>query len=117
MKKGWYVKVETNVVFTVDTNVGVIASTEEQATRAARELVDEWLDRDDWKAELEKKLPWDLSMGGLEWNRGSHSAEIDFDTMWARSATPDSDFDPPVTDALIEELENLITKLKEGRRE
>jgi len=35
MSKGWYVKVETQVVFTVDTNVGVVASTEEQAAYEA----------------------------------------------------------------------------------
>ena len=117
MNKGWYVKVETNVVFTVDTNIGVVAPDEQQAAVRAMELVDRRLDDDDFKAELEKTLPWELDMGGLNWNRGGHTGEIDFDTMWVRSATPDSDFDPPVTDALIAELENLITKLKEGRRE
>jgi hypothetical protein len=94
MSKGWYVKVETNVVFTVDTNIGVVASTEEKAGLEAQRLVSEWLDRDDYKAELENALPWELDMGGLGWNRGSQSADIDFDTMQVLSVTPDSDFDP-----------------------
>ena len=117
MNKGWYVKVETNVVFTVDTNIGVVAPDQFKAERRAIELVERYLDGANFKAELEKTLPWEWNVGGLEWNRGGDTSEIDFDTMWASSVTPDSDFDPPVTDALIEELENLITKLKEDRRE
>ena len=38
MSKGWYVKVDMQVVFNVDANVGVVASTEEQAERVAEEL-------------------------------------------------------------------------------
>ena len=94
MSKGWYVKVDTQVVFNVDTNIGVLASTEEKAGLEAQRLVSEWLDRDDFKAKLEEVLPWDLDMGGLNWNRGSQSADIDFDTMQAMSVTPDPDFDP-----------------------
>ena len=99
MSKGWYVKVDTQIVFNVDTNIGVMASTEEKAGLEAQKLVCSWLDRDDFKAKLEEVLPWDLDMGGLNWNRGSHSADIDFDTMQAVSVTPDSDYDPDEPDA------------------
>jgi len=40
MSKGWYVKVETNVVFTVDTNVGVVASCEREAANEAVSFVE-----------------------------------------------------------------------------
>jgi len=93
MSKGWYVNVNVPVVFNIDVNVGVVASNETKAGLVAQELVCEWLDRDDYKAELEKVLPWDLDMGGLEWHRGGASADIDFDNMTA-CATPDSDFEP-----------------------
>jgi hypothetical protein len=94
MSKGWYVKVETNVIFTVDTNIGVVASCEREAGMKAQELLCDWLDKDDYAAELEKVLPWELNMGGQNWCRGSASAGIDFDTMQALSVTPDPDFDP-----------------------
>jgi len=94
MSKGWYVKVETNVIFTVDTNIGVVASCEREAGMKAQELLCDWLDKDDYAAELEKVLPWELDMGGQNWCRGSASAGIDFDTMQALSVTPDPDFDP-----------------------
>jgi len=94
MSKGWYVKVETNVVFSVDTNIGVVASTEEQAGLKAQEIVRQWIDRDDYKSELEEALPWELYLGGQEWNRGSQSGEIDFDSMRAVFVEPDPDYDP-----------------------
>jgi hypothetical protein len=94
MSKGWHVKVETNVVFIVDTNIGVVAPTKEQAAKQAYERIDRLLDSDDWKVKLEKVLPWELDMGGLNWNRGSMSGDIEFDTMQCVSITPDSDFDP-----------------------
>jgi len=103
MSKGWYVKVDTQVVFNVDTNIGVLASTEEQAGLEAQRLVSEWLDRDDYKSELENALPWELDMGGLEWNRGSQSGDIDFDTMQAVSVEPDPDFDPDEDDEVKED--------------
>ena len=94
MSKGWYVKVSTQVVFDVDTNIGVVASCEREAGMKAQELLCDWLDKDDYAAELEKVLPWELDMGGQNWCRGSASAGIDFDTMQALSVTPDPDFDP-----------------------
>jgi len=96
MSKGWYVKVETNVIFTVDTNVGVVASCEREAAHEAVSFVDSNLDchSEHFKDVLEKALPWELNMGGMEWNRGSMSGDIDFDTMQAVSVTPDPDFDP-----------------------
>ena len=96
MSKGWYVKVETNVVFTVDTNVGVVASTEEQAAHEALSLVDSNLDCHDenFMAVIEHALPWKLNMGGMEWMRGSQSGNIDWDTMQAVFVEPDPDFDP-----------------------
>ena len=97
MSKGWCVKVETNVIFSVDTNVGVLAECEREAAQVAQKLVCDWIDREDYKAELEQALPWELYLGGQEWNRGSQSGDIDFDTMQAISVEPDSDFDPEET--------------------
>jgi len=94
MSKGWYVKVETNVVFTVDTNIGVLAETEEKAGLEAQTLLCQWLAKDDYKAELEKTLPWSIEMGGDMWSRGSRSGDIDFDSMQVVSIEPDTDFDP-----------------------
>ena len=96
MSKGWYVKVETNVIFTVDTNVGVVASTEEQAAQEAVSFVDSNLDchGEHFREVLERVLPSELNMGGMEWNRGSMSGDVDFDTMQAVIIEPDPDFDP-----------------------
>jgi len=94
MSKGWYVKVATQVVFEVDTNVGVVASCEREAGQKAQEILCDWLDKDDYASELEITLPWELDMGGQAWHRGSGSGGIDFDTMQVLSVTPDSDFDP-----------------------
>ena len=94
MSKGWYVKVATQVVFEVDTNVGVVASCEREAGHKAQEILCDWLEKDDFKSELEIALPWELNMGGNDWNRSSGSGGIDFDTMQVLSVTPDSDFDP-----------------------
>ena len=94
MSKGWYVKVATQVVFEVDTNVGVVASCEREAGHKAQEILCDWLEKDDFKSELENVLPWELNMGGNDWNRSSGSGGIDFDTMQVLSVTPDSDFDP-----------------------
>jgi hypothetical protein len=94
MSKGWYVKVATQVVFEVDTNIGVVASCEREAGHKAQEILCDWLDKDDFKSELEITLPWELDMGGQAWHRSSGSGGIDFDTMQVLSVTPDSDFDP-----------------------
>ena len=98
MSKGWYVKVATQVVFDVDTNIGVVASSEEQAALEAQRILCEWLDKDDYAAELENCLPWELHMGDADWHRSSGAGAIDFDTMQALSVTPDSDFDPQEDD-------------------
>lgn len=94
MSKGWYVKVDTQVVFNVDTNIGVVASCEREAGLKAQEIVAEWLDRHEYKDVLEQALPLDIEMGGTIWTRGAATAAIDFDTMQAWSITPDPDFDP-----------------------
>ena len=94
MSKGWYVKVATQVVFDVDTNIGVLASCEREASQKAQEILCDWLDKDDYAAELEKVLPWEVDMGDTMWHRSGGSGGIDFDTMQALSITPDSDFDP-----------------------
>ena len=94
MSKGWYVKVATQVVFDVETNIGVVASCESEAGHKAQEILCDWLDKDDYASELENVLPWELNMGGTDWNRSSGSGGIDFDTMQALSVTPDPDFDP-----------------------
>jgi hypothetical protein len=94
MSKGWYVKVSTQVVFEVDTNVGVVASCEREAGHKAQEILCDWLGKDGFASELERVLPWELNMGGNDWNRSSGSGGIDFDTMQVLSVTPDSDFDP-----------------------
>jgi len=114
MSKGWTVKVETNVVFTVDCNIGVLASTEALAAGEALDIVESWLSRDDYKAELEKVLPWQLEMGGISWSRGSGSAEIDFDSLWDVSVEPDSDFDPEGDDDEVKEDAAVVRDLMEA---
>lgn len=94
MSKGWYVKVETNVVFTVDTEMCVVAPDQVKAGIRAQELIERYLDGDAYKAELENTLPWELEMGGLHWSRGPRSGEIDFDTMQSVLVEPDPEFDP-----------------------
>ena len=94
MSKGWYVKVATQVVFEVDTNISVVASCEREAGHKAQEILCDCLNKDDFASELENALPWELNMGGMEWNRGSQSGGIDFDTMQCLFVEPDPDFDP-----------------------
>ena len=65
MSKGWYVKVDTQVVFNVDTNIGVVAETEEKARLEAQKIVSERLDRHGYKDVLEKGLPCDIEMAVL----------------------------------------------------
>jgi hypothetical protein len=93
MSKGWYVKVETNVIFTVDTNIGVVASCEREAGIKAQEIVSNNLDKVDYVTEITRQIPWDFEIAGADWNRSGPPA-IDFDTMQALSVTPDPDFDP-----------------------
>jgi len=114
MSKGWTVKVETNVVFSVDTNIGVLASTEEQAELEAQNLVSEWLSKDNYKAVLEVTLPWELEMGGLEWNRGSWSGDIAPQSMRAVYAEPDPDFDPDGDDGEVKEDAAVVRDLMEA---
>jgi hypothetical protein len=94
MSKGWYVKVDTQVVFNVETNIGVVAETEEQAGLEAQKIACEWFDRHEYKDVLEQALPDVLEMGGAIWHRGASTAAIDFDAMQAWSVTRDPDFDP-----------------------
>jgi hypothetical protein len=94
MSKGWKVKVETNVVFTVGTEMYVVAPDKVKAGIRAQELIERYLDDDDHPSELEKVLPWILDMGGLDWTRRPRSGEIDFDTMQSVLVEPDPDFDP-----------------------
>ena len=114
MSKGWYVKVETNVVFSVDTNIGVLASTEEQAELEAQNLVSEWLSRDNYRDVLEVTLPWELEMGGLNWNRGSWSGDLDPQSMRAVFAEPDTDFDPEGDDDEVKEDAAVVRDLMEA---
>ena len=93
MSKGWYVKVATQVVFEVDTNIGVVASCEREAGIKAQEIVSDNLDKVDYVTEITRQIPWDFEIAGADWNRSGPPA-IDFDTMQALSVTPDSDFDP-----------------------
>lgn len=94
MSKGWTVKVDMQVVFNVDTNVSVVALTEELAAKEAVDVIlRDWLERDNYHAELEKVLPWELEMGSVMWHRGGDSAGILLDTMEAVSVEPDSDVD------------------------
>jgi hypothetical protein len=93
MSKGWYVKVATQVVFDVDTNIGVVASCEREAGIKAQEIVSNNLDKVDYVTEITRQIPWDFEIAGADWNR-SGPPDIDFDTMQALSVTPDPDFDP-----------------------
>ena len=111
--KGWYVKVSTQVVFDVDTNIGVVATCEREAALEAMSIVESDLDchSEHFKDALEKALPWELNMGGIEWNRGSMSGDIDFDTMQALSITPDPDFDPEDDDEDIK-IRNVMESVQ-----
>lgn len=93
MSKGWYVKVATQVVVNIDTNIGVLASTEEGAGIKAQELVCHNLGKSGYVEELDRLISWDFQVGGMEWNR-SGSPDIDFDTMQCLFVEPDPDFDP-----------------------
>ena len=93
MSKGWYVKVGTQIVINIDTNIGVLASSEEQAGAVAQEIVSNNLDKSGYLAELSEQISWEFDLRGMHWCR-SGSPDIDFDTMQALSVTPDSDFDP-----------------------
>ncbi len=93
MSKGWYVKVATQIVVDIDTNIGVLASTEEQAGRVAQEVVSNNLNRSGYVEELDRMIHWDFQIGGMEWRRSGHP-DIDFDTMQCLFVEPDSDFDP-----------------------
>jgi len=93
MSKGWYVKVATQIVVDIDTNIGVVASTEERAGIVAQEIVSNYLDKSDYVAELDRMISWDFRIGGMEWNRSGHP-DIDFDTMQCLFVEPDYDFDP-----------------------
>ena len=95
MSKGWCVKVDTQVVFNVDTNIGVLASTEEQAGRVAQEIVNSDLDLNkvDYIAQISAQIPWDFEIAGMSWSR-SGKPDIDFDTMQVVYVEPDTDFDP-----------------------
>ena len=93
MSKGWYVKVDVPVVFNIDMNVGVVASSEVHAEREALNLIDDWLDRGCYKTDLEEQLPARFMLSDMEWVRGSSIADLDFDGVTV-SAEPDSDFDP-----------------------
>ena len=110
MSKGWYVKVDTQVVFNVDTNIGVVAETEEKAGLEAQKIVSERLDRHGYKDVLEKGLPCDIEMGGAIRHRGAETADIDFDTMQVWSVTQDSDFDPDPEEMTIEEVFSALAK-------
>jgi hypothetical protein len=43
------------VIFTVDTNIGVVASCEREAGMKAQELLCDWLDKDDLRQSLKKR--------------------------------------------------------------
>ena len=114
MSKGWYVKVETNVIFTVDTNVGVVASCEREAGLRAQEIVSKDLDNNkvvpDYLEQLSEQIPWEFDLGGMHWCR-SGSPDIDFDTMQALSITPDPDFDPEDDDEDIK-IRNVMESVQ-----
>jgi len=120
MSKGWYVKVSTQVVFDVDTTIGVVASCEREAGLKAQEIVCKDLDNNkvvpDYPAQLSEQIPWEFDLGGMHWCR-SGSPDIDFDTMQAWSVTPDSDFDPdpePSSDDRAEDLMEAAQCLNES---
>ena len=48
---------------------------------------------DDYAAELDRMISWDIRIGGMEWNRSGY-LDIDFDTMQCLFVEPDTDFDP-----------------------
>jgi len=110
MSKGWYVKVATQVVFDVDTNIGVLASCEREAGIKAQEIVSGNLDKVDYVTEITRQIPWDFEIAGADWNRSGPPA-IDFDTMQALSVTPDPDFDPEGDDEDIK-IRNVMESVQ-----
>ena len=111
MSKGWYVKVETQIVVNIDTNVGVVASCEREAGLRAQEIVSKDLDNNkvvpDYLEQLSEQIPWEFDLGGMHWCR-SGSPDIDFDTMQALSITPDPDFDPEDDDGPVSDIQGLM---------
>jgi len=100
MSKGWTVKVGTQIVVNIDTNIGVVASTEEKAGGVAQEtvtkdIVNSYLDSNkaDYIAQISAQIPWNFEIAGMSWSR-SGKPDIDFDTMCALNIEPDTDFDP-----------------------
>jgi hypothetical protein len=93
MSKGWYVKVETNLIFRVDTNIGVLASSSEQAMEEASEIIRKQIDHAGVDA---SPIPWDFTIGDMEWRR-SDEPYVDEDYIKPIHAEPDSDFDPEET--------------------
>ena len=114
MSKGWYVKVETQIVVNIDTNVGVVASCEREAGLRAQEIVSKDLDNNkvvpDYLEQLSEQIPWEFDLGGMHWCR-SGSPDIDFDTMQALSITPDPDFDPEDDDEDIK-IRNVMESVQ-----
>lgn len=94
MSKGWYVTVETNVLFRVDTKIGVVASTSDQAMDEASKIISDELKKNGL---CSADIPWEVEIGGLEWNRSGdpYFDEGFVEAVWAQ---PDSDFDPDEAD-------------------
>lgn len=98
MSKGWYVKVETNVVFRADTNIGVVASCEREAMQEAAKIVRKEIRTLPYSTLDLKNIPWDFKIGALECQR-SGEAYVDESYVEPVHAEVDPDFDPdPVTD-------------------
>lgn len=93
MSKGWYVKVETNLILRVDTNIGVLASSSEQAMEEASAIIRKQIDHAGVDA---SPIPWDFTIGDMEWRR-SGEPYVDEYYIEAIHAEPDSDFDPEET--------------------
>ena len=96
MSKGWYVKVDVPVMFHMDCNIGVVASDECGAGKAALEIVKKELQLK--VDELREDFPWEFQTGALDWNRGCETLDPIYYEMQVASVTPDSDFDPDTPD-------------------
>lgn len=89
MSKGWTVKVEVPVRFSMDCNVNVLGSDEHQAISAAKEFVLKHLEL----ASDEEGIPWNFEMAGLSFARGGGTLSFDHG-VFQYIVEPDPDFDP-----------------------
>lgn len=107
MSKGWTVKVEVPVRFSMDCNVGVLGSNEDLAIAQAKEFVLKHLELGkDW-------LPWDFEVAGLSFARGGETLSFESENF-QYIVEPDPDFDPDEDDE-EEFAEEFVVFMRTGQ--